>query len=218
MDLIPTASDINEAHALARTSAETAVQHAIRCGELLSAKKEALPHGEFQAWIEANCAFAVSTAKRYMTAATQKAAGLAFSSLRHCFPSGKPQPAATEQPNAPEPEKATAESEPDEPTVDEGAEPDADEEARLNEYYAALEKTSEHGITPEVIKGLTDELANVKASRDGFMNGKTEAVTQVKRLQRANDNLERQNAALREANKNLKAENAGLRKSIRAAA
>ena len=37
-----TAEDVNEAHRLARSCAENAVQHAIRCGELLLAKKAEL--------------------------------------------------------------------------------------------------------------------------------------------------------------------------------
>jgi hypothetical protein len=88
--LFVTAQAINEEHRLARSSAEDAVQHAIRCGELLLAKKAELRHGQFMPWIEANCEFAWSTAKRYCLAAQQKATGVAISSLSGLFPSGAP--------------------------------------------------------------------------------------------------------------------------------
>jgi hypothetical protein len=84
-----TAEDVNCEHALARSCAETAVQHAIRCGELLKAQKAALPHGEFVPWVEANCEFAYSTAARFMKAAAQSSTAAEISSLRHLFPSGR---------------------------------------------------------------------------------------------------------------------------------
>jgi hypothetical protein len=76
------ASKINEEHRLARQSAETAVQHATRCGLLLIEQKLVMKHGEFQAWIEKNCEFSYRSAALYMKAATQKCNGLQFSSLR----------------------------------------------------------------------------------------------------------------------------------------
>jgi len=87
----PRATDINEAHRLARQCAGSAVEHAIRCGELLQEVKASLKHGEFGPWIEAHCGFDRSTATRYMKAARQIATGVAISSLRHLFPSGQPQ-------------------------------------------------------------------------------------------------------------------------------
>ncbi len=87
---MPTADDVNDAHRLARGNAESAVQHAIRCGELLLQAKAQLKHGEFKPWIASSCEFAYSTAKRYMKAADQKATAVAFSSVRHLFDSGKP--------------------------------------------------------------------------------------------------------------------------------
>lgn len=86
---IPTAKEINEAHKLAVSSAEGAVDSAIKCGQLLRAKMDELQHGERQEWIEKNCSFSHSTAKLYMSAAKQNAKGVAFSSLRHLYPSGK---------------------------------------------------------------------------------------------------------------------------------
>lgn len=82
-----TAKSINEAHQCAMESAENAVEWAIKCGQLLVAKKEELKHGEFQAWIEKNCKFAYSTASRYMKAA-QNSTAVEISSLSRLFPSG----------------------------------------------------------------------------------------------------------------------------------
>jgi len=60
---------INEAHRLARSSAETAVEHAIRCGQLLIEKKETVQHGEWQQWVSDNCEFSERQAQRYIRAA-----------------------------------------------------------------------------------------------------------------------------------------------------
>lgn len=92
LDPLPAAAEqINEAHRLARQHAETAVQQAIRCGELLIAKKAALQHGEFGAWVQANCEFSYSSARAYMQAAEkQNDSALAFSSLREALAHGKP--------------------------------------------------------------------------------------------------------------------------------
>jgi len=93
---LPTADNINQAHRLAKASAETAVQYAIQCGHLLLAKKADSEHGDFRAWVGKNCSFPQSTATLYMTAARQNANALAFSSLRSLFPSGRePKPKVT---------------------------------------------------------------------------------------------------------------------------
>lgn len=84
------AAEINDAHQCAQESAANAVEHAIRCGELLLAKQDQLGHGGFHAWIEGNCDFALSTAKRYIAAAKKKATGVAVPSLSGIFPSGQP--------------------------------------------------------------------------------------------------------------------------------
>lgn len=84
----PSAKDINEAHRLARQSAESAVAHAIRCGQMLIARKDAGEHGDFEGWVSKHCDFAASTARKYMKAARQNATGVAFSSLQSLFPSG----------------------------------------------------------------------------------------------------------------------------------
>lgn len=71
--IVVSAESVNEEHRLAKAGAENAVQHAIRCGQLLQQVKAGLAHGEFQAWIEGNCEFQYSTAARYLKAAISAA-------------------------------------------------------------------------------------------------------------------------------------------------
>lgn len=82
-------AEINAEHQLARESASSAVQHAIRCGQLLVEQKSRLEHGEFGEWIAEHCDFEQSTATRYMKAARQIATGVAISNLSGLFPSGR---------------------------------------------------------------------------------------------------------------------------------
>ncbi len=84
--------EINTEHRLARQSADTAIQHAIRCGELLAVQKTKVGHGQFNYWIKTHCDFERSTATRYMQAARQNATGVAISNLRGLFPSGRKPP------------------------------------------------------------------------------------------------------------------------------
>ncbi len=80
------AEAINEAHNMARSNAESAIQYAIRCGELLAAKKAELRHGEFGAWVQAHCEFSYALARKYMQACrNQNDNALAFSSLREAI-------------------------------------------------------------------------------------------------------------------------------------
>jgi len=72
---------INRAHRLARSAAESAVDQAIRCGELLTEQKKRLNHGEFTPWVCKHCEFSHDTANVYMRAFRQKTRGLVFSSL-----------------------------------------------------------------------------------------------------------------------------------------
>ena len=72
---VPTDS-INEAHRLARASAETAVEHAIRCGQLLADRKEQILHGDWQAWVAENCEFSERQSRRYMQAAKRTLASV----------------------------------------------------------------------------------------------------------------------------------------------
>jgi hypothetical protein len=84
-----TADAINQEHALARSHADSAIRHAIRCGELLTAKKRELAHGNFTPWVTANCEFQYSTAARYMKAAKQSSTGVEISTLSEVFASGR---------------------------------------------------------------------------------------------------------------------------------
>jgi hypothetical protein len=84
----PSAKEINEAHRRARVSVESAVEHAIHCGQMLIAKRDSMDHGDFRKWVGKNCEFAQSTATRYMKAASQNATAVAFSSLSSLFHSG----------------------------------------------------------------------------------------------------------------------------------
>jgi hypothetical protein len=91
-DVTAAAQEINREHALARSCAESAVQHAIRCGQLLQSQKAFLGHGAFMPWVTANCEFQYSTAARYMKAATQSSTGVEISTLSKIFPSGRKSP------------------------------------------------------------------------------------------------------------------------------
>lgn len=92
---VSVAEQINEAHRLARSHADSAVQHAIRCGELLLRKKAELKHGEFKPWIEENCEFSYPSAVRYMRVANnQKDHTRSFSTLCEAlgYEDRKPEP------------------------------------------------------------------------------------------------------------------------------
>ena len=63
------AREINEEHKLAKQFADTAIDHAIRCGQLLVEVKETVPHGEWIPWVSSNCEFSERQSQRYMKAA-----------------------------------------------------------------------------------------------------------------------------------------------------
>lgn len=99
---VPTAKEINEAHQFAKECAETAIEHAIRCGQLLQRKKDELGHGAFGEWVETYCKFSYRSARSYMQAAdkaAQNGSALPFSSVRHALEHDKPKPSA---PNTPQ--------------------------------------------------------------------------------------------------------------------
>lgn len=79
------ADEINEEHRLARQSADSAIEHAIRCGELLLARKGAVNHGEFLPWVKSYCDFSEDSAQAYMRLARQKPSALGFSSIRQAL-------------------------------------------------------------------------------------------------------------------------------------
>jgi hypothetical protein len=91
----PTAKNINEAHQCARESADNAVEWAVKCGQLLAAKKEQLKHGEWESWVEKNCAFTPRSASAYMKVAAKQAqigSALPISSIRQALEEDKPKP------------------------------------------------------------------------------------------------------------------------------
>jgi hypothetical protein len=79
------AEQINEQHRLGCACAETAVRHAIRCGELLIEQQRIVGRGGWVAWIAQHCEFRYSTATRYIAAAKRAATGVAIHSLSALF-------------------------------------------------------------------------------------------------------------------------------------
>jgi Protein of unknown function (DUF3102) len=60
------AEAIEAEHRAACCAAQTALQHAMRCGELLTEAKAAVGHGGWLAWVEANLSFGDRQARKYM--------------------------------------------------------------------------------------------------------------------------------------------------------
>jgi hypothetical protein len=71
---ISLAGAINAEHAACMTAAGAALDHAIRCGELLIEAKESLPHGSWQSWLEEHFDSSARTARAYMRIASRKEA------------------------------------------------------------------------------------------------------------------------------------------------
>jgi hypothetical protein len=66
-DLSQLATQINAAHSAARAAASATLEHALRCGELLSDAKAQVPHGGWLPWLKDNCPEVSSrTAQRYV--------------------------------------------------------------------------------------------------------------------------------------------------------
>lgn len=86
---VATAKQINEQHRLARASAETAIEHAVLCGQMLLDKKFEVGHGKFEAWVEKNCDFSVRQARRYIQASKGEGSA-AFDSLRQALGYDRP--------------------------------------------------------------------------------------------------------------------------------
>lgn len=63
------ATSIETEHTAAATAAKSAIEHAIRCGELLAQAKETLPHGQWIPWVRRNLSFDERQAQKYMRAA-----------------------------------------------------------------------------------------------------------------------------------------------------
>jgi hypothetical protein len=60
------ADEINIVHAKCLNAAGEALEHAIRCGELLTKAKGRCGHGDWAGWVRSNCSFAMRTAQAYM--------------------------------------------------------------------------------------------------------------------------------------------------------
>lgn len=98
-----TAKNINDAHRCARESAENAIEWAMKCGQMLSAKKDSIKtergHGTWETWVEENCDFSLRMAQRYMQAAKNDTR-VAFDSLRQALGYDKPKPKSDTQKGA----------------------------------------------------------------------------------------------------------------------
>ena len=217
---IPTAGEINEAHRLAKSCAETAINHAVKCGELLTAAKANLGPGEFDLWVAKNCDFGRSSAYAYMKAATRSSSTLdGFSSLRQALGyDKKPEPRKFEPeftrgavPVVKAPEGATGETGDDRPAapIPEGPapevlrpdwEPDEDEDAQLalaeKDYEARVDQVmqADDALTEAraQIQQQSALIATLTLSRDGYLSGKNEVVKLLKKEQRKNDRLHKQ--------------------------
>ena len=66
LDLTALAGQIKHEHGQCENAARSAVQHAIRAGELLVDAKARCQHGTWKRWIEEHCGFSLRTAQLYM--------------------------------------------------------------------------------------------------------------------------------------------------------
>ena len=60
------AAKIRTEHDAVRHAVETATEHAIRCGQLLTEAKDGLAHGQWLPWLEERCEVSERTAQAYM--------------------------------------------------------------------------------------------------------------------------------------------------------
>jgi Protein of unknown function (DUF3102) len=63
---------IEAEHAAVGQALQSALAHAIACGELLIEAKRQVKHGEWRPWIEANCKVPARTARHYMALARKR--------------------------------------------------------------------------------------------------------------------------------------------------
>lgn len=56
---------IKAEHEAAKKDLESGLEHAIKCGKYLSEAKKLVKHGEWEAWVKANCDFSLRTASNY---------------------------------------------------------------------------------------------------------------------------------------------------------
>ena len=77
-----TIEKVNALHAEIGGHAETMIGKAIEIGELLTTQKAALPHGAWIPWAEANLAFGVKMAQKYMRVAANGERVIHLDSIR----------------------------------------------------------------------------------------------------------------------------------------
>lgn len=65
------AQAIDREHQAVFDAAQTTLQHALRCGELLIQAKRGMAHGEWLGWLEANCTVRPRMAQAYMRLARE---------------------------------------------------------------------------------------------------------------------------------------------------
>jgi hypothetical protein len=225
----PTAKDINEAHRLARSSAETAIQHAIRCGKMLATKKVSVKHGEFERWVVQNCEFSDRQARRYMQAAVKTDTRVRFDSLRQLLgvenkqkkrepvtPPAQPSPSPqAQQPSAvvvdlqkpgqhatkPTPSPVEVIPAPDFDFTD--YEPEDDDACKANVENVMMADDKLLAMYEE-LKKVHREMQGLKASRDHYQSQAGEAVRFVKARDREIEKLKRDLARAREENEALR--------------
>jgi hypothetical protein len=73
-ELVTLAEQINAEHRACEAAAVSAVEHAIRCGELLIEAKERAAHGGWLKWLSKNCDVSSRHAQRYMQLAKDQGA------------------------------------------------------------------------------------------------------------------------------------------------
>lgn len=203
---IALAQKIKNEHALAQECAETAVQHAVRCGQLLLEAKASLRHGRFVPWVEANCKFSIRTAQAYIKVAGQKRSALRFSSLRQALDSptisGGEREMAPSNPKPPKEKKLESDPKVAEKlaealkTIDNLAEEKSDlaDTARIAEdKVQALEATEpdeQQKLIMELQKKIQrkdGEIARLTAERNRLNDKCNQLIRQVKALQKGRD-------------------------------
>jgi hypothetical protein len=180
------ANEINRQHRLAKETASQAVDHALAVGELLAQVKGELPHGSFEAWVEANCDFAPRTARAYMKVAQNGNALPNYPSLRQALGwSDAPKAAKTDTPKgavsvvkaaAPAATEETGDDRPAAPATPPAA------EAAIASDAAGVPAGGEDDIPAEYVL-TADEVADLDAA------AAREEAESVQRVMSADDRL-----------------------------
>lgn len=143
-------------------TAKTAVDHAIRCGEMLIAAKAKVPHGGWESWVTTETEISLRTASRYMQSAVKSATladldpDLVIAEALEMIATPETSPVSVKKAKPPRPAATvTMEAEVMEPPPSITLEPEHDD--------AALRLADEHGVTPaEVIQAGKFHKASVR--------------------------------------------------------